>query len=53
MQKFLGILLLGVGVSAMVIAAVPAAPEIDPASGVSALTLLAGALLVVRGRRRK
>jgi hypothetical protein len=29
-----------------------AAPEIDPASAVSGLTLLAGALLVLRGRRR-
>jgi hypothetical protein len=28
-------------------------PEIDPASGMSALTLLSGALLVVRGRRKK
>ena len=28
------------------------APEIDPASAISALTLLAGGLAVVRGRRR-
>ncbi len=28
-----------------------AAPEIDPASAVSALTLLAGGLAVIRGRR--
>jgi LPXTG-motif cell wall-anchored protein len=28
------------------------APEIDPASAASGLTLLAGALLVLRGRRR-
>jgi len=28
-------------------------PEIDPASGLSALTLLAGAVLVIRGRRKK
>jgi len=28
------------------------APEIDPASAVSALTLLAGGLAVLRGRRR-
>lgn len=27
-------------------------PEIDPASGMSALTLLSGALLVMRGRRK-
>jgi|HubBroStandDraft_4_1064222.scaffolds.fasta_scaffold41186_2 hypothetical protein len=30
-----------------------AAPEIDPAAAGSALTLLAGGLAVVRGRRRK
>jgi hypothetical protein len=30
-----------------------AAPEIDPASAVGALTLLAGGLAVVRGRSRK
>jgi hypothetical protein len=30
---------------------VTAAPEIDPASAISALTLLAGGLAVVRGRR--
>lgn len=30
-----------------------AAPEIDPAMATSALTLLAGGLAVLRGRRRK
>ncbi len=29
------------------------APEIDPATAVSALTLLAGGLAIVRGRRAK
>ncbi len=29
----------------------PAAPEIDPASAVSAFTLLAGGLAIIRGRR--
>lgn len=29
-----------------------AAPEFDPASAAAALTLLAGGLLVLRGRRR-
>jgi hypothetical protein len=32
---------------------VTAAPEIDPASAISALTLLAGGLAVIRGRRRR
>ena len=31
----------------------PAAPEIDPASAIAALTLLGGAIAVVRGRRLK
>lgn len=30
-----------------------AAPEIDPASAISALTLLCGGLAVIRGRRTK
>jgi hypothetical protein len=30
-----------------------AAPEIDPASAITALTLLAGGLAVIRGRRLK
>jgi len=29
-----------------------AAPEIDAATGVAAVTLLAGAVLIIRGRRR-
>jgi hypothetical protein len=29
------------------------APEIDPSSGVQALTLLAGVVLIMRARRRK
>jgi hypothetical protein len=33
--------------------AVAGAPEIDPASGASALALLTGAVLVIRGRRKK
>jgi hypothetical protein len=32
-------------------AAPPAAPEIDPGSAISAFTLLAGGLAVIRGRR--
>jgi hypothetical protein len=33
--------------------AVTAAPEIDPASALSGLTLLGGALMMLRGRRAK
>ncbi|HLK17576.1 MAG TPA: hypothetical protein VKT81_01435 [Bryobacteraceae bacterium] len=44
-----GLLLIG---TAAVVSATPAVPEIDPASGVSALALLSGALLVFRARRK-
>jgi hypothetical protein len=50
MQKTLGMLLLMLGVSAVCFGAI--APEIDPASGGSALALVAGALLVIRARKK-
>jgi hypothetical protein len=50
MRKVLAIVLLGVGAG---VAAIAAVPEIDPASAGSALALLAGTLLVIRGRRGK
>jgi hypothetical protein len=31
----------------------PTVPEIDPSSGMSALVLLAGAVALIRGRRKK
>jgi hypothetical protein len=43
------LLALGVTGSAM---AIPL-PEIDPGTGINALALLGGALLVIRGRRRR
>ena len=51
MQKLLGVILLLVGTSGAAMAS-PPTPEISPASGGSAIALLAGALLVVRGRRK-
>ena len=51
MQRILAVVLLGIGVSAVVMA--NASPEIDPVSGGSALALLAGTLLVIRSRRSK
>lgn len=50
--KIAGLMLLGIGVSG-VCAAAFTAPEIDPASGANALALLTGALLIIRGRRRR
>jgi hypothetical protein len=51
MQKVFAIVLLGIGMSAAAMAGL--SPEIDPASGGSALALLAGTLLVIRSRRNK
>lgn len=49
MLSALSILLVGL---ATVAAAAVQAPEINPASGVNAIALLSGALLVIRSRRR-
>lgn len=49
MRKVVSFILLGIGASMVAGAAVP---EINPASGGSALALLAGAILMIRGRRR-
>jgi hypothetical protein len=49
-MKILGIALLLVGMTGVLSAAVP---EIDPGSAGSAVALLSGALLVLKGRRRK
>ena len=48
-MKITGMALLVIGMSSSCFAVVP---EIDPASGANALALLAGALLIIRGRRR-
>ena len=54
MLKILGVTLLGAGTAAVAMAAAGvAAPEIDPSTGVAAISLLAGAVLVIRGRRKK
>ena len=50
MRKALTLCLLGIGATMVAGAAVP---EISPASGGSALALLAGAVLMIRGRRRR
>jgi hypothetical protein len=54
MKNYIGLALLLIGSAGMVSAGfVPTVPEIDVATGVGALTLLAGGLLVIRGRRNK
>jgi hypothetical protein len=50
MKKIVALVLLGIGSGIVAMAAVT--PEIDPASSGSAIALLAGAFMVIRGRRR-
>jgi len=53
-MKLTGMMLLLAGAATCAFAGVSvAAPEISPASGASALALLSGALLIIRGRRKK
>lgn len=49
-MKIVGLIMLTIGAASVSMAAT--VPEINPGSGVSALALLSGALLVVRGRRK-
>jgi hypothetical protein len=55
-QKLAGTVLFGLGIATVCFAAavnpVNSAPEIDAASAMNALTLLTGALLIIRGRKR-
>jgi len=54
MRQFIRFLFLVTSFSALAYAQWrPAAPEIDPASGSSALTLVAGGLFIVRARRAR
>jgi hypothetical protein len=55
MRKTLGFLLILVGLAGTLVAnpPPPPAPEIDPGSGMSALVLLSGALLVLRSARKR
>jgi len=52
MTRVLGFTLILVGTSAALMA-IPATPEIDATTAGSALALVAGVLLVMRGRRTK
>ncbi len=53
MQKIIGLALLMIGASVNCLATIAAVPEVDPASGGAAIALVAGALLVIRSRRKK
>lgn len=51
-MKLIGSLLLLMGMAGFAFAPVPA-PEISPDSATTALALISGALLVMRGRQKK
>jgi len=53
MQKVLGFVLMVTGISAVAMGGTVGVPEISPAMAVSGITVLAGAVLVMRGRRKK
>jgi hypothetical protein len=59
MSRLIGAALLLLGSAGVAVAAISSvvpvvrAPEIDPASALSGLTLLLGSLAIVRGRRAK
>jgi hypothetical protein len=53
MKKLAGMILVGLGVAGVLCGQAPPAPEIDPATGGNALALVAGAMLIIRSRRRK
>jgi hypothetical protein len=52
-MKTVGMMLLVLALPSFVSAAAVAAPEISPESGVAALALVSGAVLVIRGRRKR
>jgi hypothetical protein len=53
MKRFAVVALVLLGLAVPSFAGGPPVPEIDPAGVPAALTLLGGALLVIRGRRRR
>jgi hypothetical protein len=53
MTKLIAMVLIGAAVTGAAFGALPNTPEIDVNSGLGALTLLSGAVLVLRSRYRK
>jgi hypothetical protein len=51
-MKLAGLVLLTMGMASVSSAVALSAPEIDAATGINALALLSGALLVIRSRKR-
>jgi hypothetical protein len=52
-MKTAGMLLMLIGLSGFVFAGAASVPEISPATGVGAIALVSGAVLVIRGRRKR
>ena len=53
MKRIVAVALLSMGASALLSAAVTLpAPEIDPTSGMNALAMLAGVVMIVRSKRK-
>ena len=52
MKNSVGFAILLIASAGLALAVPTTAPEIDASAGVSALALLSGALLVIRGRRK-
>jgi hypothetical protein len=53
MSRLLGISMLVIGASAVVFASAVRAPELDGGTAMSALTLLAGSVVILRARFRR
>jgi hypothetical protein len=51
MKRALGAVLLAMGAASFALASPVGVPEVDPGSFASALALISGAVLVMRGRR--
>jgi hypothetical protein len=52
-MRLLGCAILLIGLSSVALAQVAPVPEVSPLTGVNAVCLLAGAVVVMRGRRKK
>ncbi len=52
-MKMIGTMILLLGAAGFAFAGVSRVPEIDGSSAVAAVALLSGAILVLRGRRKK
>ena len=52
LMKVAGMILFGIGVASLAVAQTAPAPEIDAATGVNAIALLSGAVLLIRSRKR-